>query len=96
MDRGKDDILGWIQYLRNDIEDVIPEYLYWPVKDAKPDLSLKTNRFAGGDNLENTGVASLLAYQDIDNVISFVNPRKISWALNYSARYWFHSALKKS
>ncbi len=23
-------------------------------------------------------------------------PRKISWARNYSARYWFYSALKKS
>ena len=23
-------------------------------------------------------------------------PRKISWARNDSARYWFHSALKKS
>ena len=25
-----------------------------------------------------------------------VKPRKISWARNDSARYWFHSALKKS
>ncbi len=25
-----------------------------------------------------------------------IYPRKISWARNYSARYWFHSVLKKS
>ena len=57
----------------DDIGDLVPEYLYWPVKEAKPDSSIKTNRFADGGNLENTGVASLLSYQDIDNVIAFVN-----------------------
>ncbi len=45
----------------------------------------------------------LIEYED--DVLRFItnvcvlftnNPRKISWARNYSARYWFHSVLKKS
>ncbi|MGH8558976.1 MAG: hypothetical protein ACRESZ_16290, partial [Methylococcales bacterium] len=62
-----------LEKLLNEIGDLIPEYRYWPVLDAKPLTSMITNRFADGGNLENTGVASLLAYRDIDNVISFVN-----------------------
>ncbi len=57
----------------DDIDDIVPKYLYWPAKSAKPDSSLKPNSFADGGNLENTGVASLLAYHDIDNVMAFVN-----------------------
>ena len=34
---------------------------------------MKPTRFADGGNLENTGIASLLAYDDIDSVIAFVN-----------------------
>lgn len=52
---------------------LIPAYDYWPVRKAKPEPKLKTTRFADGGNLENTGVASLLAYGDIDSVIAFVN-----------------------
>lgn len=52
---------------------IIPAYDYWPVRNAKPKTNPKTTRFADGGNLENTGVASLLAYGDIDSVIACVN-----------------------
>jgi hypothetical protein len=55
------------------LKDLIPEYRYWPVLNAKPFPSTAVSRFADGGSLENTGVAGLLAYQDIDNVIAFVN-----------------------
>ncbi len=35
-----------------------------------------------------------IAHQ-IDSHPPSVYPRKISWVRNYSARYWFHGALKK-
>ncbi|MCF6250131.1 MAG: hypothetical protein L3J75_02500 [Methylococcaceae bacterium] len=31
-----------------------------------------------------------------DRLFTAGYPRKISWARNYSERYWFHSDLKKS
>ena len=57
----------------NLLKDLIPEYDYWPVKDAQPEPDTRPTRFADGGNLENTGVASLLSYTDIDNVIACVN-----------------------
>ena len=64
-----DELVKWI----NEIRDLDPQYLYWPVRDAAPDENIETTRFADGGDLENTGVASLFAYSDIDRVISFVN-----------------------
>ncbi|TQV88004.1 patatin-like phospholipase family protein [Aliikangiella coralliicola] len=55
------------------IKNIIPQYYYWPVTDAKPETDIKATRFADGGSLENTGVAAMLSYQDIDNVIAFVN-----------------------
>jgi hypothetical protein len=55
------------------LKDLIPEYRYWPVKNAQAFPSTQPSRFADGGSLENTGVAGLLAYQDVDNVIAFVN-----------------------
>lgn len=57
----------------DDLGDIIPAYDYWPVRDSSPNPSVKPTRFADGGNLENTGIASLLAYDDIDSVIAFVN-----------------------
>lgn len=62
-----------LEKLLDEIGELIPEYFYWPVLDAKPSTVLKPDRFADGGNLENSGVASLLAYRDIDNIISFIN-----------------------
>lgn len=52
---------------------LVPKYNYWPVAGAAPDSDIHPTHFADGGNLENTGVASLLSYSDIDNVISFIN-----------------------
>ncbi len=55
------------------LKDVIPQYLYWPVANATAETDIKPTRFADGGSLENTGIAAMLTYQDIDNVIAFVN-----------------------
>nr|MCH9638964.1 hypothetical protein [Betaproteobacteria bacterium] len=55
------------------LKDVIPQYLYWPVANATAEKDIKPTRFADGGSLENTGIAAMLTYQDIDNVIAFVN-----------------------
>ena len=63
------DFLGVV----DDLQDLVPEYLYWPVLDASPEPDLKTTPFADGGDLENTGVADALSYEDIDRVLAFVN-----------------------
>ncbi|MDA8016527.1 MAG: hypothetical protein MPN21_03680 [Thermoanaerobaculia bacterium] len=63
------DFLGVI----GDLKDLIPEYFYWPVQGASPEPDLKATRFADGGNLENTGVANALSYDDVDRVLAFVN-----------------------
>ncbi len=54
----------------DEVRDLTPEYLYWPVANAAPLPDLKTTAFADGGDLENTGVASLLSYDDVDKVIA--------------------------
>jgi len=56
-----------------DPKDIIPQYYYWPVVNATAEKDIKPTRFADGGSLENTGIAAMLTYQDIDNVIAFVN-----------------------
>jgi hypothetical protein len=56
-----------------DIKDLIPQYGYWPVRNPQATPNAKPTRFADGGSLENAGVASLLAYSDIDSLISFIN-----------------------
>jgi hypothetical protein len=56
------------------LTDIVPKYNYWPVADATPDPDIRPTLFADGGNLENTGIASMLSYRDIDNVIAFINP----------------------
>jgi hypothetical protein len=57
----------------NALQDLIPEYRYWPVAGVQPWPDTKPTRFADGGSLENLGVASMLSYTDIDNLISFCN-----------------------
>ncbi|HXT52026.1 MAG TPA: hypothetical protein VN811_13360 [Thermoanaerobaculia bacterium] len=57
----------------NALQDLIPEYQYWPVAGVQPWPDTKPTRFADGGSLENLGVASMLSYTDIDNIISFIN-----------------------
>lgn len=69
--------------ISNIIDSIVPRYNYWPVANATPNENIKPTMFADGGNLENTGVASLLSYKDIDNVIVFVNsPTPLSPAKN--------------
>ncbi len=67
-DWAKSELQSWL----DEIRDLTPEYLYWPVSDATPAAGIQPTRFADGGDLENTGIASLLSYGDIDRVISFV------------------------
>jgi hypothetical protein len=62
-----------LQSALSDLQELIPSYPYWPVLDPRPGTPLRPNRFADGGNLENTGIAALLAYSDIDSIIAFIN-----------------------
>lgn len=55
------------------LQDLIPQYQYWPVAGAQPYPQTKPTRFADGGSLENSGVNAMLAYTDIENVIAFLN-----------------------
>ena len=66
-------VLAELKEWLDGIRELTPEYFYWPALDAAPDPNIQTTDFADGGDLENTGIASLLAYTDIDKVISFVN-----------------------
>ena len=52
---------------------MVPKYTYWPVCSSKPGWPLPQSEFFDGGFLENTGLGGLLAYQDIDSAIVFVN-----------------------
>ena len=52
---------------------IIPEYAYWPVAGVQPYPMTLPTQFADGGSLENTGVADMLTYTDVESVISFVN-----------------------
>ena len=55
------------------LKSLIPEYAYWPVADIEPYPQTLPTQFADGGSLENTGVADMLTYTDVESVISFVN-----------------------
>ena len=55
-----------------ELDDVVPETNYWPVRDAEPGTT-SMNRFADGGDLEDNGVAYLLAYEDVERLIVFIN-----------------------
>ena len=66
-----------LQTMLSDLQKIIPSYQYWPVLDPQPTTQPVPSQFADGGNLENTGIAALLAYSDIDSVIAFVNPMTV-------------------
>lgn len=59
-----------------ELQRIIPEYLYWPPDGGGCPPEAVRDHFADAGALENTGVAGLLAYQDIDRVVAFVNSAK--------------------
>jgi hypothetical protein len=54
------------------LDDMIPLYNYWPVNESSETKNLPS-QFTDGGSLENTGVCGMLAYNDIESIISFVN-----------------------
>jgi hypothetical protein len=55
------------------LQSIVPKYQYWsPVNPPVAD-TVAESEFADGGSLENTGVASMLSYADIGNVIAFLN-----------------------
>jgi hypothetical protein len=57
----------------SELKDLVPQYDYWSALATKPVEAPKPSRFADGGDLENTGVGGMLAYGDIDNIITCVN-----------------------
>ncbi len=55
------------------LKSLIPEYAYWPAAGVEPYPQTLPTQFADGGSLENTGVADMLTYADVESVISFVN-----------------------
>jgi hypothetical protein len=66
-----------LQTMLSDLQMIIPSYQYWPVLDPRPSAQPIPSQFADGGNLENTGIAALLAYSDIDSIIAFINPMTV-------------------
>jgi hypothetical protein len=62
-----------IRALAMDLQGLIPAYRYWPVLNPPVNQPIKTSEFADGGSLENSGIAAILAYHDIQNVIVFSN-----------------------
>lgn len=55
-------------------ELIVPNYDYWPTSgEITFDPNMKVTDFADAGVLDNTGVASMLAYSDIDTLIAFIN-----------------------
>ncbi|MDN5850390.1 MAG: hypothetical protein L0H63_12275, partial [Nitrococcus sp.] len=66
-------LLSEIQRDLSFLTSIIPEYAYWPVAGVEPFPQTLPTQFADGGSLENTGVANMLTYTDIESVIAFVN-----------------------
>ena len=67
---------GKIPAVLAEIQELIPEARCWPVREGELPESFAKTRLSDGGTVENTGICGLLAYQDIDNVIAFVNSAK--------------------
>ncbi len=55
------------------LNEILPQYNYWPATETAAISSPTTTQFADGGSLENTGIAAMAAYSDIQSIISFVN-----------------------
>jgi hypothetical protein len=52
---------------------IVPSYQYWSPVNSTAGETVNASFFTDGGNLDNTGVASTLAYSEIENVIAFIN-----------------------
>jgi hypothetical protein len=55
------------------LKDLIPLFQYWGVTGVEPYPATLPTQFADGGSLENTGLADLLTYTDVERAIAFVN-----------------------
>jgi hypothetical protein len=55
------------------LQELIPEYQYWPVAGVQPFPQTEPTGFADGGNLENSGINAMLSYSDVHNIIAFFN-----------------------
>jgi hypothetical protein len=69
--RGKDGAAANAEFTFPNPKDLIPQYFSWPIGAAAANANVNT--FADGGSLENTGLASMLAFSDIDSAIVCVN-----------------------
>ena len=67
------DDLAVMKFTTPDLGAIDPAYYYWPVTNPSVVSQPAPTRFADGGDFENTGINGMLAYSDIDSVISFVN-----------------------
>jgi hypothetical protein len=67
------DDLTVVKFTTSELGDLDPAYYYWPVANPSVVTTPMATRFADGGDFENTGINGMLAYSDIDSVISFVN-----------------------
>ncbi|HKD45734.1 MAG TPA: hypothetical protein VKD24_08750 [Candidatus Angelobacter sp.] len=65
------------------LDDMIPQYNYWPAGETSATTDPQPSQFTDGGSLENTGICGMLAYNDIENIISFVNTEVVLAAGQY-------------
>jgi hypothetical protein len=65
--------LAVMKFTTPDLGVIDPAYYYWPIANPSVVSRPAPTRFADGGDFENTGINGMLAYSDIDSVISFVN-----------------------
>jgi hypothetical protein len=65
--------LAVMKFTTPDLGELDPAYYYSPVTKPSVVADPVATRFADGGDFENTGVNGMLAYSDIDSIISFVN-----------------------
>jgi hypothetical protein len=75
--------LPLLQTAMSDLQKIIPRYQYWSVLDPVTTAQPAPTEFADGGNLENTGIAALLAYSDIAGIVAFINSMTVMQAGPY-------------
>ncbi len=53
--------------------ELLPKYYFWPTNASALNADIQMNEFGDPGLFENTGLANLMAYDDIDRAICFVN-----------------------
>lgn len=56
-----------------DPDAIVPSYQYWSPAHSTANETVNNSFFDDGGSLDNTGIASTLAYSDVQNVIAFIN-----------------------